>query len=77
MELIYEDSGLISLEERYGAHNYRPLDVVGSQSEGCLGDDVDGKKYLDCLAAYLCVKPGAIVTPLILRRSSTRRKKSR
>ncbi|MBA4380859.1 MAG: ornithine--oxo-acid transaminase, partial [Anaerolinea sp.] len=39
----------IELEERYGAHNYRPLDVVLERGEGVWVYDVDGKKYLDCL----------------------------
>ncbi len=48
----------ISLEERYGAHNYRPLDVVIHKAKGCWATDVDGKKYLDCLAAYSAVNQG-------------------
>jgi ornithine--oxo-acid transaminase len=41
----------IDLEERYGAHNYHPLDVVLERGEGCWVWDVDGVKYLDCLSA--------------------------
>jgi len=48
----------ISLEERYGAHNYRPLDVVIHKAKGVWVTDVDGKKYLDCLAAYSAVNQG-------------------
>ena len=46
---------LIALENRYGAHNYRPLDVVIERAEGCWVWDVDGKRYLDMLAAYSAV----------------------
>ncbi len=48
----------ITLEEQYGAHNYHPLDVVISKAEGVWVYDVDGKKYLDCLAAYSAVNQG-------------------
>jgi ornithine--oxo-acid transaminase len=48
----------IDMEERYGAHNYHPLDVVIERGEGVWVYDVDGKKYLDCLAAYSAVNQG-------------------
>ncbi len=48
----------IQLEEQYGAHNYHPLDVVLDRAQGCWVYDVDGKKYLDCLAAYSAVNQG-------------------
>ena len=48
----------IALENEYGAHNYHPLDVVISRAEGVWVYDVDGKKYLDCLAAYSAVNQG-------------------
>lgn len=49
---------LIDLEERYGAHNYHPLDVVIERGEGVWVWDVDGNRYLDCLAAYSAVNQG-------------------
>ena len=48
----------IQLEEKYGAHNYHPLDVVIERAQGCWVYDVDGRKYLDCLAAYSAVNQG-------------------
>ena len=48
----------IELENNYGAHNYHPLDVVIERAQGCWVYDVDGKKYLDCLAAYSAVNQG-------------------
>ncbi len=48
----------ISLEEQFGAHNYHPLDVVITKAEGVWVTDVEGKKYLDCLAAYSAVNQG-------------------
>lgn len=49
---------LIALEERYGAHNYHPLDVVLERGEGVWVWDVEGKRYMDCLAAYSAVNQG-------------------
>ena len=49
---------LIALEEQFGAHNYHPLDVVIERAEGAWVYDVDGKRYLDCLAAYSAVNQG-------------------
>lgn len=48
----------IELEEQYGAHNYHPLDVVVQEANGVWVTDVDGKKYMDCLAAYSAVNQG-------------------
>ena len=48
----------VELENRYGAHNYHPLDVVIERAEGCWVYDVEGKRYLDCLAAYSAVNQG-------------------
>jgi len=49
---------LIALEDQYGARNYKPLDVVIARGEGVWVWDVEGKKYLDCLAAYSAVNQG-------------------
>ena len=48
----------IQLEDAYGAHNYHPLDVVVARAEGVWVYDVEGRKYLDCLAAYSAVNQG-------------------
>ncbi len=48
----------IALEEKYGAHNYHPLDVVIEKAGGVWVYDVEGNKYLDCLAAYSAVNQG-------------------
>ncbi|MCS7009954.1 MAG: ornithine--oxo-acid transaminase [Anaerolineales bacterium] len=50
----------IQLEERYGAHNYHPLDVVISRAEGVWVYDVEGRRYLDCLSAYSAVNQGHV-----------------
>jgi ornithine--oxo-acid transaminase len=49
---------LVALEERYGAHNYHPLDVVVARAEGVWVWDVEGKKYMDFLASYSAVNQG-------------------
>ncbi|HAV77152.1 MAG TPA: ornithine--oxo-acid transaminase [Anaerolineae bacterium] len=50
----------IAMEEKFGAHNYHPLDVVIEKAEGVWVYDVDGKKYLDCLSAYSAVNQGHV-----------------
>lgn len=50
----------VELEERYGAHNYHPLDVVITKGEGVWVTDVDGKRYLDCLSAYSALNQGHV-----------------
>ncbi len=49
---------LIAYEEQYGAHNYHPLDVVIERAAGAWVWDVNGRKYLDFLAAYSAVNQG-------------------
>ena len=61
MEAIEEmtrTNELIELEEKYGAHNYHPLDVVIARAEGVWVYDVEGNRYLDCLASYSAVNQG-------------------
>lgn len=48
----------ITLEEKYGAHNYHPLPVVLAKGEGVFLWDVEGKKYYDFLSAYSAVNQG-------------------
>lgn len=48
----------IQQEDRYGAHNYHPLDVVCTRGEGVRLTDVDGRSYLDFLSAYSAVNQG-------------------
>ena len=48
----------IELENSYGAHNYLPLDVVIQRGEGVWVYDNEGKRYLDCLAAYSALNQG-------------------
>ena len=48
----------INLEEKYGAHNYHPIDVVIDRGKGVWVWDVEGKKYLDFLSAYSAVNQG-------------------
>jgi ornithine--oxo-acid transaminase len=48
----------IAIEDRFGAHNYHPLDIVIRKAEGVWVEDVEGKRYLDFLAAYSAVNQG-------------------
>lgn len=49
---------LIALEDRHGAHNYHPLEIVITRGEGVWVWDVEGNRYLDFLAAYSAVNQG-------------------
>ncbi len=58
MNISEKSQAYISQEERYGAHNYHPLEVVLSRGEGAYVWDVDNKKYFDFLSAYSAVNQG-------------------
>lgn len=49
---------IIQQNETYGAHNYHPLPVVIAEAKGVWVTDVQGRRYLDCLAAYSAVNQG-------------------
>ncbi len=51
-------AALIALEDQYGAHNYHPLDVVIERASGAWVTDIEGRQYLDLLAAYSAVNQG-------------------
>ncbi|MGK0435768.1 MAG: ornithine--oxo-acid transaminase, partial [Planctomycetota bacterium] len=48
----------ICQEGAFGAHNYHPLEVVIERARGVWVWDIEGKKYMDCLAAYSAVNQG-------------------
>ncbi|MGD2206751.1 MAG: ornithine--oxo-acid transaminase [Anaerolineae bacterium] len=48
----------IAIEDRYNARNYKPLSVVLNRGNGVWVKDVDGKQYMDFLAAYSAVNQG-------------------
>jgi len=48
----------IDQENAYGARNYHPLDVVATRGEGVWLEDVEGRRYMDFLAAYSAVNQG-------------------
>lgn len=48
----------IQLEDKYGAHNYHPIDVVLERGKGVWLWDVEGAKYMDFLSAYSAVNQG-------------------
>ncbi len=59
MQHVHETAQtLIVMEDCYGAHNYRPLDLVVERAEGVWLYDVEGRKYLDCISAYSAVNQG-------------------
>ena len=52
------DDEIINDEKAYGAHHYGRLNLVVREAKGCWLTALDGKKYLDCLAAYSAANPG-------------------
>ena len=48
----------IALDETYSAHNYHPLPVVLREGSGAWVTDVEGRRYLDCLAGYSALNFG-------------------
>ncbi|MFC7624717.1 ornithine--oxo-acid transaminase [Microlunatus sp. GCM10028923] len=58
MITVTDGAGLIEQEQRHLAHNYHPMPVVISSADGAWVTDVDGRRYLDCLAAYSAVNFG-------------------
>ncbi|MDA1237080.1 MAG: ornithine--oxo-acid transaminase [Acidobacteria bacterium] len=53
-----ETERLLAIEDKWGAHNYHPLDVVVHRAEGPWVYNVEGDRYLDCLSAYSAVNQG-------------------
>ncbi|HLC34750.1 MAG TPA: ornithine--oxo-acid transaminase [Anaerolineales bacterium] len=53
-----EARSYIELEDRLGAHNYKPLEVVLTRGEGVWVYDVEGRRYLDCLSSYSALNQG-------------------
>jgi len=49
---------LMALEDRWGAHNYHPLDIVVERAAGVWVYDTEGRRYLDCLSAYSALNQG-------------------
>jgi ornithine--oxo-acid transaminase len=58
---------LLSIVNRYGAHNYKPLPVVLSRGDGSRVWDVDGKEYLDFLSCYSALNFGHHHPKLVAR----------
>ncbi len=51
-------SAAVAEAERWTAHNYHPLPVVIADADGAWVTDVDGRRYLDCLAGYSALNFG-------------------
>ncbi|HHS13824.1 MAG TPA: ornithine--oxo-acid transaminase [bacterium] len=65
---------LIKIENKYGAHNYHPLDVIIAKGKGIWVHDVEGNKYLDFLSAYSSVNQGHC-HPRILKKMTEQARK--
>ena len=60
-------AALIELAEEHSAHNYHPLPVVIATAEGAWVTDVEGHRYLDCLAGYSALNFGHAHPRLLAR----------
>ena len=49
---------IIESEERFGAANYHPLDVIIVRGERVWLEDAAGNRYLDCISAYSALNQG-------------------
>jgi ornithine--oxo-acid transaminase len=58
LDAVSSTSDAIAVDDRYVAHNYSPLPVVAASAEGAWITDIEGRRYLDCLAAYSAVNFG-------------------
>ena len=52
------DDAVYALEQNFGAHHYDRLNVVVRTAQGSWITDINGRKYLDCLAAYSAANLG-------------------
>jgi ornithine--oxo-acid transaminase len=57
-DVARSSSAHIEQTERYAAHNYHPLPVVVAEGRGAWVTDVEGRRYLDCLAGYSALNFG-------------------
>jgi ornithine--oxo-acid transaminase len=55
---VNRTAAAIAEAERWTAHNYHPLPVVIAEGDGAWVTDVDGRRYLDCLAGYSALNFG-------------------
>jgi len=54
----FKTAHIIASENEFGAMNYKPLDIVLTRGEGVYVWDVEGRRYLDCLAGYSALNQG-------------------
>ncbi|HEX6302773.1 MAG TPA: ornithine--oxo-acid transaminase [Anaerolineales bacterium] len=60
VEKVMDTQDYIALADKFGAHNYKPLDVVLTRGEGVWVWDVEGNRYLDCLSGYSALNQGHV-----------------
>ncbi len=63
----YSAKDLMEMDDTYGAHNYKPLDVVLNKGEGVWVWDVEGNKYMDMLSSYSALNHGHR-NPIIIKK---------
>ena len=58
LDAVTPTTDAIAVDDRYVAHNYSPLPVVAVSADGAWITDIEGRRYLDRLAAYSAVNFG-------------------
>jgi ornithine--oxo-acid transaminase len=58
MNMPDRTAAAVAEADRWTAHNYHPLPVVISDAEGVWVTDVDGRRFMDCLAGYSALNFG-------------------
>ncbi|RDH77043.1 ornithine--oxo-acid transaminase [Mycolicibacterium moriokaense] len=58
LDTVTPTTDAIAIDDHYVAHNYSPLPVVAASADGAWITDIEGRRYLDCLAAYSAVNFG-------------------
>jgi ornithine--oxo-acid transaminase len=58
VDLYMNSQDFIEWENKFGAHNYHPIDVVIERGKGVWVWDVEGRKYMDFLSAYSALNQG-------------------
>lgn len=53
-----ETRSIIKTDHQYNCRNYSPLPLVVKEGRGCVIEDIDGFKYIDCLMGYSSVNLG-------------------
>ena len=52
IRLVYLMNALFELTDQYSSNNYSPLKLALAKGKGAQVWDVEGKRYIDCIAGF-------------------------